>query len=327
MTGKGGSKVAVIAAVVGNLVVAIIKFIAASITGSSAMISEGIHSLVDTGNGGLVLLGLKASGAPADDDHQFGHGKELYFWTLIVAISIFGMGGGMSVYEGITHIQHPSPLENPMVNYIVLGISLLVEGASFLIAMREFAHAKGHKSAWEFVRTAKDPSLFTVVFEDSAAMLGLLVAFFGVFLGHLLENPYFDGAASIVIGLILMTVAWGLARESKGLLIGEGAEPELLARLRSSVESDPDVKAVGAIRTMYLGPDDLLVNVDVAFRRTLRTEGVNRTIDRIESGLKAQDPAIKRVYIELDSVKDLVGAGPAARPDPAAAATGEAADH
>jgi len=214
-----------------------------------------------------------------------------------------------------------------MVNYIVLGISLLVEGASFLIAMREFAHAKGPKSAWEFVRTAKDPSLFTVVFEDSAAMLGLLVAFFGVFLGHLLENPYFDGAASIVIGLILMTVAWGLARESKGLLIGEGAEPELLARLRSSVESDPDVKAVGAIRTMYLGPDDLLVNVDVAFRRTLRTEGVNRTIDRIESGLKAQDPAIKRVYIELDSVKDLVGAGPAARSDPAAAPNGEAEDH
>jgi cation diffusion facilitator family transporter len=327
VTGKGGSKVAVIAAVVGNLVIAIIKFIAASITGSSAMISEGIHSLVDTGNGGLVLLGLKASGAPADDDHQFGHGKELYFWTLIVAISIFGMGGGMSVYEGITHIQHPSPLENPMVNYIVLGISLLVEGASFLIAMREFVHAKGHKGAWEFVRTAKDPSLFTVVFEDSAAMLGLLVAFFGVFLGHLLENPYFDGAASIVIGLILMTVAWGLARESKGLLIGEGAEPELLARLRSSVESDPDVEAVGAIRTMYLGPDDLLVNVDVAFRRTLRTEGVNRTIDRIESGLKAQDPAIKRVYIELDSVKDLVGAGPAARSDPAAAANGEAEDH
>ena len=306
MAGTGESKVAVVAAIVGNLAVAIIKFVAASITGSSAMIAEGIHSLVDTGNGGLVLLGMNKSTAPADSEHPFGHGKELYFWTLIVAISIFGIGGGMSVYEGVAHIQHPSPLENPTVNYVVLAVAALVEGASFLIAMRAFVRAKGTASAWEFVRTAKDPSLFTVVFEDSAAMLGLVVAFLGVFLGHLLENPYIDGAASIVIGLILMAVAWGLARESKGLLIGEGAEPELLDRLRTSVESDPDVDAVGSIRTMYIGPNDLLVNLDVAFRPPLRTQGVHAAIDRVEASLKQQDPAIKRVYIELDSVRDLL---------------------
>ena len=303
---KGKSKIAVVAAIFGNLLIAVIKFIAASMTGSSAMIAEGIHSLVDTGNGLLVLLGMRKSSAPPDAGHPFGHGKELYFWTLIVAISIFGIGGGMSVYEGVTHMQHPSPLEDPTVNYIVLAISFLVEGASFLIAMRSFNRARGKTRAWAFVRAAKDPSLFTVVFEDSAAILGLVVAFLGVYLGHLLSNPYIDAAASIIIGLVLMTVAWGLARESKGLLIGEGAEPELLARLRASVESDRDVEAVGSIRTMYIGAEDLLVNLDVAFRGSLRASDVHSAIDRIEGGLKKQDPAIKRVYIELDSVKDLL---------------------
>jgi cation diffusion facilitator family transporter len=308
MAAQGESKTAVVAAVVGNLTIAVIKLIAASLTKSSAMIAEGIHSLVDTGNGGLVLLGMRRSAEPADRAHPFGHGKELYFWTLIVAISIFGIGGGMSVYEGVSHIRHPSPLENPMANYVVLAISAVVEGTSFFIAMRQFRRAKGTQKTWGFIRSAKDPSLFTVVFEDSAAMLGLVVAFLGVLLGHLFENPYFDGGASIVIGLILMTVAWGLARESKGLLIGEGAEPELLERLRATVESDPDVQAVGMIRTMYLGPEDLLVNLDVAFRPTLHAPGVHTAIDRIEAALKSQDPAIRRIYIELDSVKDLVAA-------------------
>jgi cation diffusion facilitator family transporter len=304
MAGKGGSKVAVIAAVVGNLLVAIIKFVAAGLTGSSAMVAEGIHSLVDTGNGGLVLLGMKRSQAPADAQHPFGHGKSLYFWTLIVAISIFGIGGGMSLYEGISYLQHPSALGNPWPNYIVLAIAFLVEGSAFFVAMREFNAARGERGAFDFIRNAKDPSLFTIVFEDSAAMLGLIVAFLGVFLGHLFKNPYFDGAASIVIGLILMGVAFLLARESKGLLVGEGVEPVVLAAMRAMVSADESVRAVGAIRTIYLGPSDLLVNLDVAFREDLNSAGIHDAITRIETGLKSAYPETRRVYIEVETLAD-----------------------
>jgi cation diffusion facilitator family transporter len=303
MAGKGESKIAVVAAVFGNLTIAIIKFVAAALTGSSAMIAEGIHS----------LLGLKRSAAPADDEHPFGHGKELYFWTLIVAISIFGIGGGMSVYEGISYLQHPSAMENPWPNYIVLAIALVVEGSSFMLAMREFTAARGEVPAAEFVRTSKDPSLFTIVFEDAAAMLGLLVAFLGVFLGHLFHNPYFDGAASIVIGLILMAVAWFLARESKGLLIGEGVEPQVLTEMRRLVEADKAVEAVGDVRTMYVGPRDLLVNLDVAFRASLRSDGIRDAIERIETSLKSAYPEVSRIYIEAEKLRDAVSEDAAAR--------------
>ena len=308
MSGKGESKVAVVAAVIGNLVVAVSKFFAASITGSSAMIAEGIHSLVDTGNGMLVLLGMKKAKRAADAEHPFGHGKELYFWTLIVAISIFGIGGGMSVYEGITHIQHPAPLENPLVNYIVLAFALVVEGASFFVAMREFNVAKGATPAAEFIRTSKDPALFTIVFEDSAAMLGLVVAFLGVFLGHYFQNPVFDGAASVIIGLILMSVAWLLARESKGLLIGEGVEPAVLAEMRAIIGTDSAVEEVGDVRTLYFGPEDLLVNLDVAFKPDLSLAAVHTAIGRIEAALKTAYPEIGRVYIEIDSLTDVLAA-------------------
>jgi cation diffusion facilitator family transporter len=304
MASTGGSKVAVVAAIVGNLLVATIKFVAAGLTGSSAMLAEGIHSLVDTGNGGLVLLGMRRSAKPADAQHPFGHGKALYFWTLIVAISIFGIGGGMSVYEGISALQHPSPLENPMPNYIVLAVAFAVEGWAFLTAMREFNRARGAMPALEFVRTSKDPSLFTVVFEDSAAMLGLLVAFLGVFLGHLFRNPYFDGGASVAIGVILMAVAALLARESKGLLVGEGVEPPVLVRMRELVSADKAVERIGDIRTLYLGPNDLLVNLDVAFRAQADSEGVHAAITRIEAALKSAYPEVRRVYVEVESLGD-----------------------
>ena len=302
MSAKGESKIAVIAAVVGNLLVAIIKFVAAGLTGSSAMVAEGIHSLVDTGNGGLVLLGMKRSKAPADAQHPFGHGKALYFWTLIVAISIFGIGGGMSMYEGISYLQHPALGENPWPNYIVLGIAFVVEGWSFFVAIREFNHARGDRPAMEFIRTSKDPSLFTIVFEDAAAILGLIVAFLGVFLGHLFQNAYFDGAASILIGVILMGVAFLLARESKGLLVGEGVEPAVLAAMRAMVAADVAVEGVGDIRTLYFGPNDLLVNLDVAFRPQLHGTGIHDAITRIEDGLKASYPEVQRVYIEVESL-------------------------
>ncbi len=299
---SGESKTAVVAAVIGNLLIALIKFAAATVTRSSAMIAEGIHSLVDTGNGLLLLLGLKQSRKPADAEHPFGYGKSLYFWSLIVAMSIFGIGGGMSVYEGITHIQHPAALENPTWNYVVLAISMVVEGTSFSVATRAFNKARGKRGVWEFIRASKDPSLYTVVFEDSAAMLGLVVAFFGVLLGHMLGNPYFDGGASIVIGLILMGVAWLLAVETQGLLLGEGADGATVARMRQIVEGDEAVERAGDILTMYMGSHDLLVNVGVEFKRGIHAETIHASIHRIEAGLGAAFPQVKHVYIEVDSI-------------------------
>jgi cation diffusion facilitator family transporter len=307
VSGKGESKVAVVAAVIGNLLVAVSKFVAAAFTGSSAMIAEGIHSLVDTGNGVLVLFGMKRADRAADAGHPFGHGKELYFWTLIVAISIFGIGGGMSVYEGVIHLLNPIAVENPWPNYLVLAIAMVIEGSSFFIAMREFNAARGDRPAIEFIRASKDPSLFTIVFEDTAAMLGLLVAFLGVLLGQVTGSPYFDGAASVIIGVILAGVAWLLARETKGLLVGEGVEAIVLVAMRALIMADPAVEAVGDIRTMYVGPKDLLVNLDVAFRTGVDAAGMHASIARVESSLKAAYPEVGNVYIEAASLSRVSG--------------------
>jgi cation diffusion facilitator family transporter len=308
MTTHSGSKIAVIAAVAGNLTIAIIKFIAAAITGSSAMISEGIHSLVDTGNGGLVLLGMKKAQQPADATHPFGHGKSLYFWTHIVAISIFGIGGGMSVYEGISHMASVSPaaeMGDPMIAYIVLAISFLVEGGSFMVAVRQFLQAKGEMGAWQYIQHSKDPSLYTVVLEDSAAMLGLIFAFLGIFLGHMLHNPYLDGLASVAIGLLLMSVAGILASRSMGLLLGEGVNPNELKDIRRRVESDPVVECAGDILTMYMGPHDLLVNMGVCFKAGTTADQMHEAIHRIETDLKSAYPETNRVYIEVESLSDM----------------------
>jgi cation diffusion facilitator family transporter len=308
MEAKGGSKVAIVAAVAGNLLVAISKFVAAGFTGSSAMIAEGIHSLVDTGNGVLVLWGIRRSDRPADAGHPFGHGKELYFWALLVAISIFGIGGGMSVYEGVTHVMAPVPVENAALNYAVLAIALAIEGTSFFIAMREFNEARAGRPPFEFIRASKDPSLFTVVFEDSAAILGLIVAFLGVFLGQVTGSPYFDGIASMIIGLVLMSVAWLLARETKGLLVGEGVEPSALARMYEIVGADSAVEGVGQIRTMFVGPKELLVNIDVAFKKGVGAVRMQQSIARVEAALKAEYPEVGNVYIEAASMARVDGA-------------------
>jgi cation diffusion facilitator family transporter len=298
----GESRKAVYAAIVGNTIVAIIKFIAAFFTGSSAMISEGIHSLVDAGNGGLLYIGMRRAQRPADDEHPFGHGKELYFWSFVVAISIFGIGGGMSIYEGILHILHPAPLEDPTLAYVVLAIAAVIEGGTFWVALREFRRDKGSLSTLDAVRTGKDPSLFTVLFEDTAAVLGLLVAFLGVFLGHLLRNPYIDGAASVVIGLILTTVALWLARESKGLLLGESADPALIAGAREILSGEPGVLAAGRALTMHLGPHDVLLNIEAAFDPALTAEDVHLAIDRVEERIRSDYPDVKHIYIEAESL-------------------------
>ncbi|MHB8054228.1 MAG: cation diffusion facilitator family transporter [Candidatus Aminicenantales bacterium] len=305
MARHGGSKIAVMAAVAGNLAVAVTKFVAAAITGSSAMISEGIHSIVDTGNGLLLLLGMKRAAASPDRRHPFGHGKDLYFYTLVVAVSIFGIGGGMSLYEGISHIRHVAPLDrlaDPTMNYIVLGLAFIIESTSFSIAFRQFRKARGKKRSWQFIKDCKDPSLFAVVLEDWAAMIGLGLAFLGVFFGHLFRNPYLDGAASITIGFLLMGVAFVLATETKGLLIGEGADDDVLAEIRRIVEADEDVRKAGDILTMYIGPDNLLVNIGVQFKRGTPDAGIHAAIRRIETAISKTHPECRRVYIEAESI-------------------------
>ena len=298
---SGSSKIAVYAAITGNLVIAVSKFVAAVFTGSSAMLSEGIHSLVDTGNGGLLLFGIKQSKKPPDEMHPFGYGKELYFWTLIVAIFIFAVGGGMSVYEGILHLVHPRSVENLLWNYAVLGLATLFEGISLTVAYREFKVMQGQRGIWEAIHASKDPTVFTVLFEDSAALLGLLVAFLGVFLGQQFDNPYFDGCASIIIGVILATVATLLAYESRELLIGEGVSPRVLKEICALVSEDATVEKVMRPLTMHFGPHEILLNIEIQFQRRLPAVELAAAVNRLEQRIRNQHPDITRIFIEARS--------------------------
>ncbi len=260
------SRKAVIAALLGNCAIAVSKFVAAGFTGSSAMISEGIHSVVDTGNQGLLLLGMRQSRRAPDATHPFGYGKELYFWTLATAILIFAVGGGMSFYEGITHILNPVPLTDATWNYIVITAAMLFEGGSWCVAYRAFRRTKRHRGFFGSLHATKDPSLMTVLLEDSAALIGLVIALAGVALGHWLDNPYLDGSASLAIGVLLATVAVALAYESKGLLVGEAMLPEELAAIRSLIEADPAVREAVRALSMHFGPHEVLLNLDIRFR-------------------------------------------------------------
>ncbi len=297
------SKTAIFAAIAGNLAIAATKLVAAFFTGSSAMLSEGIHSLVDTGNGGLLLLGSKRAKKPADISHPFGYGKELYFWTLVVAILIFALGGGMSVYEGVTHLQHPK-LSDPTWNYVVLGFAIIFESISFYFAYKAFRAEQGRQGVLEAIRKSKDPTTFTVLVEDTAALLGLIVAFTGILLGQLLQNPYLDGCASILIGLILGAVAALLAYESKGLLIGEGVSSEVLASIRSMVRKDEAVDEVRKSLTMHFGPDEVLLTLDVRFKKHLKANAIAGAIDRLEKNIRAKHPEIKYIFIEAKALRE-----------------------
>lgn len=297
------SQKTVYAALAANLIIAITKFAAAAITQSSAMLSEGIHSIVDTGNELLILLGIRESQRPADDSHPFGYGQELYFWTLIVAILLFSIGGGMSIYEGINHVFHPSPLEDPLWNYIVLGIALAVEGYSWTVALKALLDDQPQQqNLWRAIRGSKDPTIFTVLLEDTAALLGIGVAFLGVFLGHLLHNPYLDGAASIVIGLILALVAILLVFESKALLVGESAAPETVESIRMLAESDAAVKGVIRVLTMHMGPEEVLLNVELQFDPQLSTTALAQAVERIEQRIRQHHQDIKHIFIEVKSL-------------------------
>jgi cation diffusion facilitator family transporter len=292
------SKVPIYSALFANLLIAITKFVAAAVTGSSAMISEGIHSLVDTGNEILLLYGMKKSQKPADSIRPFGYGKELYFWAFIVSVLIFAVGGGISFYEGVTHILHPEHMNDPKWNYIVLAFAFVFDGISLITAVKDFNRQRGSTPFWKYVRISKDPTTFVVVFEDAADVIGLLVAFLGVFLGHYLNNPYFDGAASIVIGLLLTFISIMLAKESRSLLMGESADAGLLTEICAIVENDPSTKKAHHQLSMYLAPEELLLLLKVSFQGELNSEQVACSIDRIRLSIQEAHPAIKQIYIQ-----------------------------
>ena len=299
----GEKPIAVYGAAAANGVIAITKFVAAGFTGSSAMAAEGIHSVVDTGNQLLVLFGIRRSKTPADERHPFGYGKELYFWSLIVAMLLFGIGGGMSIYEGIRHFRHPAELGDPTWNYWVLGIALVVESIAWWLALKELLKSQGERSLWQALRESKDPAVFIVLGEDTAAMLGLIVAFFGVYLGHRFDNPAFDGIASIIIGFILAAVAVFLAYESKGLLIGESADLKVVRGVQEIGRQDEAVEEVAPPLTMYLAPREVLLTLEVDFKNNLSAEEVEQAVDRIEKRIREAYPQIKRIFIEAESLK------------------------
>lgn len=294
----GNSKIAIYGALAANIGIAVVKFIAASITGSSAMISEGIHSTVDSGNSLLLLLGMKRSQRPPDRGHPFGHGKEIYFWSLIVAILVFSLGGGMSVYEGISHIQHPEELKNPFWNYVVLVASMCFEGASLIYAVREFNKTKGKFGFWKELSMSKDPGLFAVIYEESAAIAGLTIALLGVFLGHYFNNPLFDALASMLIGLVLILVAITMVKESKGLLVGESANREIVDGIYDIVNKEPRVETLYFPLTMHLAPNEILLALDVEFKKDMTVEELFDAVNQLEDQIKKAFPSVKKIYIE-----------------------------
>ncbi len=297
-----GSQKVIIAALIGNSLIAVTKFFAAFSTGSSAMLSEGVHSLVDTGNQVLLLFGLSRAKKPANERFPFGHGKEIYFWSFVVSILIFAVGAGISIYEGIHHILHPSELSDPTINYIVLGLAMIFEGGALYFAVVEFNKVRGKTkmSALDAVKKGKDPTLFVVLFEDSAAMLGLFVAFVGIWLAHQTGILWFDGAASVLIGCILGGTAIWLAYETKGLLIGESANPEIVDGIKGILGAQKGIVKTNEVLTLHMGPEFILVNMSVEFADKQKTGELENIIHTITKDIKVKFPRVKRVFIEAE---------------------------
>lgn len=310
-----GSKLAVYGAIAANLAIAVMKFVGAAATGSSAMLSEGIHSVVDTGDGLLLLVGMHLAQRPADERHPFGYGKELYFWSLIVAVLIFGVGGGVSVYEGILHLLEPKPLADPGWSYAILGVAALFEGTSFAIAVRQFKRSIGSEPFWRSLRSSKDPTLYTVMAEDGAALAGLLAAAIGIYGSHALQRPAFDGAASVVIGLLLCGVSSVLIFQSRRLLVGEAVDAATAEEIRRIAQSEEEVHRAGWPLTMHLGPDDVLLAFDAEFRDDVAADDMSRAVNRIERAIRDRFPEVGRIYIESRRVS-------AAQAEPSAAVAG-----
>jgi len=300
----GSSKKAIYAALVGNSMIAVTKFAAAIHTGSSAMMSEGIHSLVDTGNQVLLLYGIKRSNKPASPSFPFGHGKEIYFWSFVVAMLIFALGGTVSIYKGWQHLSHPTSISNFFINYAVLGFAIVFEGAALWVAFKEFNLSRGSRSIVRAITRGKDPTLFVVVFEDTAALLGLLVALGGLVAYQITGNPVFDALASIGIGVVLIFTAMILALESKSLLIGESADPEVVSAIEELLDGHDSVSAVNEVATLHMGPEFIVVTVSIDVNDTLDGGQTERTVTRLTRQIKATDPRIQRVFIEMERSED-----------------------
>ncbi|HEX2867799.1 MAG TPA: cation diffusion facilitator family transporter [Ignavibacteriales bacterium] len=303
MSKKQESPVAVYGALAANLVIASAKLAAAMVTGSSAMLSEAIHSFVDTGNEIFLLIGIHRSKKPPDELHPFGHGKELYFYSLVVAVLIFGLGGGMSFYEGIKHINNPAEIRDPLWNYIVIAVAFVSESISFSIAFREFKKEIGNRSFFRALVASKNPTNYTVLLEDAAAIAGLIIAVLGIYLGHTLKNPYLDGTASILIGCVLTVAALFLAFESKQLLIGESAEGEVVRKIKEITNSDPSVKETNKILTMHIGPDQVLLNMEIQFNKDVLLTELPEVISRLEDKITSFYPEVQQIFIEAGSIK------------------------
>ena len=298
MAAQKGSSLVVYAALIGILLIAVTKFEAAAFTGSSAMLSEGVHSLVDTGNEVLLLYGMHRAARPPDITHPLGHGRELYFWSFVVALLIFAIGAGVSAYEGIMHILAPEAMENPLTNYIVLVVSAVFEGISWSIALREFNREKGHLGYLEAIKKSKDPTTYTVLIEDSVALIGLLIAFAGIFSAQLFGDPRLDGVASIAIGGLLGAVAVFLARESKNLLIGEPALPAVRAAILRVAGADPAIRRVNGVITTQLGPDQVVAALSAEFADHLSADDIEHCVERIEAQIRAETPEVTTLFVK-----------------------------
>jgi len=291
-------------ALAANLGIAVSKFVAAAITGSSAMLTEGVHSIVDSTNQLLLMWGRHASRRPPDTLHPFGYGRELYFWSFVVAVLVFSLGAGVSVYEGIIHIMHPEPAVSPVIAYAVLLIAFLLEGWSTLEAYRDFRKAKGKLRWIQAVLRSKDPPAFIVLLENGAAMAGILAAALGLLLAQLTHNPFYDGAASVLIGIILGFTAALLAYESKALLIGEAADPDIVAALHRLVESRAEVSSVGEVLTIHGAPDRVTAMLSVDFEDHISARDVEAVIYSIEQEVAQEFPIVHRLYIRPYSETD-----------------------
>ncbi|MCJ2127004.1 cation diffusion facilitator family transporter [Methylobacterium sp. J-077] len=305
---------AIYAAAGANLAIAAAKFVGGALTGSTAMLAEGVHSVVDTANQVLLLVGMKRAEKPADTRHPFGYGREIYFYAFVVALMIFLGGGVFAIYEGVERVRHPSPdadahlfgytLPGIWVNVAILGFAIAAEGTSWFVAMRQFWAEKGQHSAVRAIRRSKDPTLFTILAEDTAALIGLLIALAGVVLAHWLEMPGLDGWASVGIGLVLVGMAVFLMIETHGLLIGEAADPAVVAAISDLVRAEPGVLHLNEVLTQHLGPSDILVNVSIDMADDLSAGEVESLVTRLDRALKQRNPEVTRVFIEIQPQAD-----------------------
>jgi cation diffusion facilitator family transporter len=291
-------KLSVYVALASNLAIAVTKFVAAAITGSSAMLSEGVHSLVDTINELLLLYGIRRAARPADLNHPFGHGRELYFWSFIVALLVLILGAAVAAYQGVTHILYPAPIRSPLVNYVVLAASFVFEGSSWWVGLKAFRASQGRQGFFQAFRNSKDPTTFTVLFEDTAALLGLLIAAAGIAGAQLWKAPWLDGLASIGIALVLLASSLLLARETKDLLIGEPARPHLRQAILRIAAEDHDVKRANGVLTVQLGPNHIVAALSIEFQEQLTTIEIERCVDRIEAAIKGFQPDINTLFVK-----------------------------